>query len=222
MELKVVNQEGKSQGTVTLEAKFFEAKYKESLIHQVVVAQLANKRQGTHSALTRSEVRGGGCKPYRQKGTGRARQGSIVAPNHVGGGIVFAKKPRDYRQKINEKMRLRAFASAVSEKIRQSELTVVSKFDFEEAKTKKLAECLKKLKAVGKTLIVLSREEKDVKCYNEVLLSSRNIPNVTVCDVELLNVYDLVAHKNVIITKSAITSLDERAQDWDFFELIKE
>lgn len=222
MELKVVNQEGKSQGSVNLAAKFFEAKYKESLVHQVVVAQLANKRQGTHSALTRSEVRGGGCKPYRQKGTGRARQGSIVAPNHVGGGIVFAKKPRDYRQKINEKMKARAFASAVAEKIRQQEITVISKLEFAQPKTKQLADTLKKLKLTGRTLIVLSREEQDLKWYNQVLLSSRNMPNVTVCDVDLLNVYDVVANKNIVITKTAITKLDENTQKWDSVGLIKE
>lgn len=222
MELKVLNQEGKSQGSVNLESKFFNAKYKESLVHQVVVAQLANRRQGTHSALTRSEVRGGGCKPYRQKGTGRARQGSIVAPNHVGGGIVFAKKPRDYRQKINEKMRYRAFASAMSEKIRQQELTIVAKLEFEAPSTKKLADTLKKLKLTGKTLIVLSREDSDLKWYEQVLLSSRNIPNVEVCDVDLLSVYDVVANKNVVITKTAIKRLDEEAIRLDFSHLIKE
>ena len=124
MKLNVLNMAGKAAGTIEVSDAIFGAEYKEALIHQVVVAQLANKRQGTHAALTRSEVRGGGAKIYRQKGTGRARHSSIVAPIYVGGGVVFAKKPRDFSQKINKNMKAAAFYSALSEKIRQNELTV--------------------------------------------------------------------------------------------------
>ena len=120
MKLKVMNMAGKSAGTIEVSDAVFGCEYNEALIHQVVVAQLANKRQGTMSALTRSEVRGGGAKPYRQKGTGRARQGSIVSPQFTGGGVVFAKKPRDFSQKINKNMKKAAFYSALSEKIRQA------------------------------------------------------------------------------------------------------
>ena len=218
----MLNMAGAEVGEITLNDEIFGIEPNEFAVQTVIKNYLANQRQGTQSAKTRSEVRGGGCKPYRQKGTGRARQGSIVAPNHVGGGIVFAKKPRDYRQKINEKMRYRAFASAMSEKIRQQELTVVAKFEFEKPSTKKLADTLKKLKLTGRTLIVLSREDSDLKWYEQVLLSSRNIPNVEVCDVDLLSVYDVVANKNVVMTKTAIKRLDEEAVRLDFSNLIKE
>lgn len=143
MKLNVLNMAGKKAGTVEISDSIFARDYNEALIHQVVVAQLANKRQGTMSALTRTEVRGGGCKPYRQKGTGRARQGSIVAPQYVGGGVVFAKKPRDFSQKINKSMKTAAFYSALSEKIRQNEVVVLDKFALAEAKPNSLRERLK-------------------------------------------------------------------------------
>ena len=184
----------------------FGCEYNEALIHQVVVAQLANKRQGTMSALTRSEVRGGGAKPYRQKGTGRARQGSLVAPQHTGGGVVFAKKPRDFSQKINKTMKKAAFYSALSEKIRQEQVVVLDKFALAEPKTKLVAEAVDALKLAGKTLFVVDE-------YDEsAVRASRNIPTVSLEEVRLLNVYDIVATRNVVITKSAIKKIEEAAE----------
>ena len=173
MKLKVLNMTGKSAGTIEVSDSVFGCEYNEALIHQVVVAQLANKRQGTMSALTRSEVRGGGIKPYRQKGTGRARQGSIVAPHYVGGGVVFAKKPRDFSQKINKSMKKAAFYSALSQKIRQEQVVVIDKFALAEPKTKLVAEAVEALKLDGKTLFVVEE-------YDEAAVrASRNIPTVS-------------------------------------------
>lgn len=165
MKLNVLNMAGKKAGTVEISDSIFARDYNEALIHQVVVAQLANKRQGTMSALTRTEVRGGGCKPYRQKGTGRARQGSIVAPQYVGGGVVFAKKPRDFSQKINKSMKTAAFYSALSEKIRQNEVVVLDKFALAEAKTKLVAGAVKALSLNGKVMFVLDE-------YDQVALKA--------------------------------------------------
>lgn len=206
MKLKVVNMAGKAAGTIEVSDAVFGLEYNEALIHQVVVAQLANKRQGTMSALTRSEVRGGGAKPYRQKGTGRARQGSLVAPQHTGGGVVFAKKPRDFSQKINKNMKKAAFYSALSEKIRQEQVVVLDKFALAEPKTKLVAETVDALKLAGKTLFVVDE-------YDEsAVRASRNIPTVSLEEVRLLNVYDIVASRNVVITKSAIKKIEEAAE----------
>lgn len=206
MKLNVLNMSGKKTGTIEVSDSIFAREYNEALIHQVVVAQLANKRQGTMSALTRTEVRGGGCKPYRQKGTGRARQGSIVAPQFVGGGVVFAKKPRDFSQKINKNMKTAAFYSALSEKLRQNEVVVLDKFALAEAKTKLVANTVKALKLEGKSLFVLDE-------YDQVALkASNNIPTVNVCEVRTLNVYDMVATKNVVITVDALKKIEEAAQ----------
>ena len=151
------------------------------------------------------EVRGGGAKPYRQKGTGRARQGSIVAPHYVGGGVVFAKKPRDFSQKVNKSMRKAAFYSALSEKIRQEQVVVLDKFALAEPKTKLVAEAVEALKLNGKTLFVVE--------YDEMALrASKNIPTVSLEEVRLLNVYDIVATRNLVITKGAIKKLEEAAQ----------
>jgi len=143
MKQNVFNMAGKKIGSVEVNDSVFACEYNEALIHQVVVAQLANKRQGTMCNLTRTEVRGGGAKPYRQKGTGRARQGSIVAPQYVGGGVVFAKKPRDFSQKINKRMNKTALYSALSEKLRQNELVLIDKFELPEVKTKHVAAAAK-------------------------------------------------------------------------------
>lgn len=206
MKLKVLNMSGKSAGTIEVSDSVFACEYNEALIHQVVTAQLANKRQGTMSALTRTEVRGGGCKPYRQKGTGRARQGSIVAPQFVGGGVVFAKKPRDFSQKINKNMKKAAFYSALSEKIRQNEVVVLDKFALAEAKTKLVANAVDALALKGSVMFVLNE-------YDELALrASKNIPAVAVSEVRTLNVYDIVATKNVIITKDAIKKIEEAAK----------
>ena len=206
MELEIKNIEGIKQGSVQLDDAVFAREYNEALIHQVVVAQLANKRQGTHAALTRTEVRGGGCKPYRQKDTGRARQGSIVAPQFVGGGVVFAKKPRDFSQKINKAMRRAAFYSAFSEKIRQNEVTVLDKCELAEAKTKAVAGAVKALGITGKAMFVLGAYDP------KVVLAARNIPDVTVCEARTLNVYDIVANKNLVVTVEALKQIEEAAK----------
>ena len=206
MKFDVYNINGKKVKSVELNDSVFDCEYNEPLIHQVVVAQLANKRQGTHAALTRTEVRGGGCKPYRQKGTGRARQGSIVAPQFVGGGVVFAKKPRDFSQKINKNMKRAALYSALSQKFRQGEVKLVDKFELAEAKTKLVAGAIKALAIDGKALIVLGE-------YDPTLLrASNNIPTVGVCESRQLNVYDIVATKNLILTLDAVRELEEDAQ----------
>ena len=206
MKLNVVDLTGKKVGNVEVSDSVFACEYNEALVHQVVVAQLANKRQGTMSNLTRTEVRGGGAKPYRQKGTGRARQGSIVAPQYVGGGVVFAKKPRDFSQKINKNMKKAAFCSALSEKLRQNEVVVLDKFTLAEAKTKLVANAVDALALKGKVMFVLGE-------YNaDALLASRNIPTVGVCEARTLNVYDIVATKNIVITVDAIKQIEEAAQ----------
>lgn len=206
MKLDVLDIAGKKVGNVEVSDSVFACEYNEALVHQVVVSQLANKRQGTMSALTRTEVRGGGCKPYRQKGTGRARQGSIVAPQFVGGGVVFAKKPRDFSQKINKSMKKAAFCSALSEKLRQNEVVVLDKFALAEAKTKHVANAVDALALKGKVMFVLGGYDQDA------LRASKNIPNVGVCEARTLNVYDVVATKNIVITVDAIKQIEEAAQ----------
>ncbi len=203
MQVKVFNTEAKEVGEINLKDEVFACDYNEALIHQVVVAQMANARQGTKSTLTRSEVRGGGIKPYRQKGTGRARQGSTRAPQHVGGGVVFAKKPRDFSQKISKTMRQSAFLSAISEKIRQSEVTVLDKLALKEAKTKLFQNVIDALKLKGKTIFVTDG-------YEETLIRAiKNIPDAKVEEVRTLSVYDIVANRNLVMTKSAIEKIEE-------------
>ena len=194
---------GQKVGSVEVSESVFAGDYNEALVHQVVVAQLANKRQGTMSALTRTEVRGGGCKPYRQKGTGRARQGSIVSPQYVGGGVVFAKKPRDFSQKINKTMKKAAFLSAISEKIRQNEVVVLDKLALSEVKTKHVAKTVEALGVKGKVMFVLGEYDADV------LLAARNIPTVSVSEARTLSVYDIVATKNLVLTVDAIKKIEE-------------
>jgi large subunit ribosomal protein L4 len=203
MKLNVLNMAGKKAGTVEVDSSLFGCEYNEALIHQVVVAQLANKRQGTMSNLTRTEVRGGGAKPYRQKGTGHARQGSIVAPNYVGGGIVFAKKPRSFAQKINKNMKTAAFFSALSEKIRQNEVVILDKFALDEVKTRRVAETVKALALNGRTLFVLGEYEPDA------VKASANIPDVNVQEARLLSVYEVVSTKNLVITIDALKKFEE-------------
>ncbi len=206
MKLKVLNMAGKSAGTIEISDSVFGLEYNEALVHQVVVARLANNRQGTMSALTRREVRGGGIKPYRQKGTGHARQGSITAPNHVGGGIVFAKKPRDFSQKINKNMKKNALYSALSEKIRQEEIVIIDKFELAEPKTKLVASAIDALKLNGTVMFVTAD-------YDALALrASKNMPEVGLTESRQLSVYDVVATKNIVITKDAIKKLEEAAQ----------
>ena len=203
MELKVLNTAGKQVGTVELNDAVFAVEYNEALIHQVVVAQLANKRQGTKSALTRTEVRGGGVKPYRQKGTGRARQGSIRSPQFVKGGVVFAPKPRDFRQKLNKFSKRQALLSALSQKIRQDEFIVVDEFKVKEAKTKEVANILKALELNKKTLLVVAEDNKDL------LRASRNIADLQGINADLINVYDVVRSNKCVVTKAAAEKIEE-------------
>ncbi len=203
MEMKVVNSSGKKVGTIELNAAVFEQEYNESLIHQVVVAQLANKRQGTKSTLTRAEVRGGGIKPWRQKGTGRARQGSIRAPQWIKGGVVFAPKPRDFSQKINQKMKVAALKSALSQKVRDNEITIINEIKAENGKTKEIATILKNLKMEKRVLLVVGERDE------LVIRACRNIENVTLINASLINVYDVVANANCIMTKDAVNKIEE-------------
>lgn len=203
IEVNVLNTKGKKVGKIELNPEVFGRDYNEALIHQVVVAQLANKRQGTKSALTRTEVRGGGIKPYRQKGTGRARQGSIRAPHYTGGGVVFAPKPRDFSKKINKNMKKNALLSALSEKVRAEEFIVVDNFSVKDGKTKEVAEIMKALALDKRALIILAED-------NELVLrASNNIQKVKVENVDLLNVYDLVAAKYCLITVDAVKKIEE-------------
>lgn len=203
MQLKVYNTEGKEAGTIKVNKEVFGAEYNSALIHQVVVAQLANKRQGTKSTLTRSEVRGGGAKPYRQKGTGRARQGTIRAPQWKNGGVVFAPKPRDFSKKLNKKMKIGAMRSALSQKVKDKELIVLDDIKLKEAKTKLMAAVLRNLETKGKTLLVLAGENETI--YR----AARNIEGVTITEANLLNVYELVRNSKCIITKEAVKRLEE-------------
>lgn len=203
MELNVYNTDGKKTGVITVSDEIFNAEYKEALIHQIVVAQLANKRQGTKSALTRAEVRGGGAKPYRQKGTGRARQGSIRSPQCRKGGVVFAPKPRDFSKKINRKMKTAALKSALSQKVRQDEFIVIEDFALPEAKTKFMAAILKNFELKGKTLLILPDNNQTI------IRAARNIEGVSITQSDLINVYDLVRNGKCIITKEAVRKLEE-------------
>lgn len=203
MELKVYNTDGKKTGTIKVSDDIFNAEYKKALIHQVVVAHLANKRQGTKSTLTRSEVRGGGAKPYRQKGTGRARQGTTRAPQWAKGGVVFAPKPRDFSQKLNKKMKAAALKSALSQKVRQEEFIVVDDIKLSEAKTKLMAAILKNFDLNSKTLLVLQDQNETI--YR----AARNLEGVSITQSHLLNVYDLVRSGKCIITKEAVKKLEE-------------
>lgn len=203
IEIKVVNTEAKEVGKIEVPESVFGQEYNEPLIHQVVVAQLANKRQGTKSALTRTEVRGGGIKPWRQKGTGRARQGSIRAPQWIKGGVVFAPKPRDFEKKINKKMKAAAMRSALSQKLRDGEFVVVDKFEIAEPKTKLVAGIMKNLGADKKSLLVLNGD------YADVLRAGRNVENLDITEAALVNVYELVRADKCIITQDAVKTLTE-------------
>ena len=203
LETNIINTEGKVVKTIELNEKLFAADYNEALIHQVVVAQLANKRQGTKSTLTRTEVRGGGIKPWRQKGTGRARQGSIRAPQWYHGGVVFAPKPRDFSKKINKQMRVGALCSALSKKLADGELLIVDNFNIEEPKTKLVATALNNI-GIEKTALLVVNGHND-----DLLRASRNIQTVTLTDVALLNVYELVRANKCVFTLDAVNALME-------------
>ena len=196
------NQEGKQVGDIQLNDNVFGVEVNTDAMHQVVVALLANKRQGTQSAKTRAEVRGGGIKPWRQKGTGRARQGSIRAPQWIKGGIVFAPKPRDYRVSVPKSMRKVAMKSALTSKVQDGQMVVLETLGFEAPKTKNMVEVLKAFEA-KKTLIVTGES-------NEVLYkSARNIADVQIMPVNNINVYDLLNCKTLMITKEAVNKIEE-------------
>ena len=196
------NQEGKNVGEFQLNENVFGVEVNTDAMHQVVVALLANKRQGTQSAKTRAEVRGGGIKPWRQKGTGRARQGSIRAPQWIKGGVVFAPKPRCYRMSIPKTMRRVAMKSALTSKVNDNNLLVLESFELEAPKTKTVVAMLKAMET-KKTLIVTAESNENV--YK----SARNIEGVAVLPVNNINVYDILKYENLVITKDAVSKIEE-------------
>ena len=200
--VSVYNIEGKEVGAIDLNDAVFGVEVNEHLVHMAVVNQLANNRQGTQSAKTRSEVSGGGRKPWRQKGTGHARQGSTRAPQWTGGGIVFAPKPRDYSFKMNKKEKRAALCSALSSKVAESQIIVLDEFKLDEIKTKKFVEVMNNLKA-SKALVVLEGENKNV------VLSGRNIPTVKVTATNEINTYDVLKYETLVVTKAAVEKLEE-------------
>ncbi|MEG1804778.1 MAG: 50S ribosomal protein L4 [Clostridia bacterium] len=201
--IKIYNMNAEAVGNIDLSEEVFGQPLNESLIHQVVVAQAANKRQGTKCTLTRSEVRGGGIKPWRQKGTGRARQGSIRSPQWVGGGVVFAPKPRDFSKGLNVKARRNALRSALSAKVADNEVFVLDKLVLAEAKTKLMADVLKNFKFDKSVLIILP--EKD-----EMLLrAGGNIQKLSITYAELLNVTEVVKNINIVTTTDGIKKIEE-------------
>ena len=201
--IKVFDMAAKEVGSMELLDSVFAAEVNEAVLHMAVVNYLANQRQGTQSALTRSEVAGGGRKPWRQKGTGHARQGSTRAPQWTHGGVVFAPKPRDYRFAMNKKAKVVAFRSAFSAKVKESELIVVDDIKVSEIKTKPVAEMLKAFGAQGKTLILLSENDKNF------VISARNIAGVKVAFVGAMNVYDILDCTKVIASKAAVEKIQE-------------
>ena len=202
MQTKVLNLEGKEVGKVTLNEKVFGAEYNEDLIHQAVVTYLTNQRQGTKSTLTRSEVAGGGRKPWRQKGTGRARQGSIRAPQWVHGGVVFAPKPRDFEKKMNAQMRRGAFISALSAMMKEKAIIVVDDMNIE-AKTKIAVKVLEALGANRRVTVVTDGvNENAVRAF-------ANLEGKAVTTADILNTYDLVVSDYVVMTKDAIKKIEE-------------
>ena len=200
--VSVYNIEGKEVGSIELNDAVFGVEINEHLVHMAVVNQLANNRQGTQSAKTRSEVSGGGRKPWRQKGTGHARQGSTRAPQWTGGGIVFAPKPRDYSFKMYKKEKKLALLSALTSKVADNKIVVLDEFKLDDIKTKKFAEVMNNLK-VSKALVVLEGENKNV------VLSGRNIPTVKVSATNEINTYDVLKYDTLVVTKAAVEKLQE-------------
>lgn len=199
----LLNVAGERVGEIELKDEIFGIEPNVAVLHQVVKAQLANKRQGTQSAKTRSEVSGGGRKPWRQKGTGRARQGSIRAPQWIKGGVVFAPKPRDYRQAVPKKVKRLAMKSALSSKVLDKEMIVLDQLVLDVPKTKEMVSILSNINAGGKALIVLSEKNEIVE------KSTRNIPNVQTLLVNTLNVYDILKYDKLILTKDAVSLIEE-------------
>ena len=200
--VSVYNMEGKEVGTMDLNDAVFGVEVNEHLEHMAVVAQLANKRQGTQKAKTRSEVSGGGRKPWRQKGTGHARQGSTRAPQWTGGGVVFAPTPRDYTIRLNKKEKRLALKSALTSRVQEKKLIVVDELKFDEIKTKNFKNVLDNLKTT-KALVVLNDNDKNV------VMSARNIPDVKTALTNTINVFDILKYSTVIVTKDAVATIEE-------------
>jgi large subunit ribosomal protein L4 len=201
--LDVLNVSGEKIGDIDLNPGIFGIEVNEYVLHDVVKNYLANQRQGTQSAKTRSEVRGGGKKPFRQKGTGRARQGTIRAPHYVGGGVAFAPKPRDYSYKLPKRVKRLALFSALSAKVAAGEVIVLDDLAMDAPKTKDMVKILSNIKAEKKSLIVLPEVNENV------VRSSNNIPGVDTTFVGSLNVYDILNHNNFVITKKALETIEE-------------
>ena len=201
--VSVYNMEGSEVSKMDLNDNVFAVEVNEHLMHMAVTLQLANKRQGTQKAKTRSEVSGGGRKPWRQKGTGHARQGSIRAPQWTGGGMVFAPVPRDYSFKMNKKEKAGAIKSALTSRVNENKFVVLDSLKFDEIKTKKMVNVLDALK-VNKALVVLDGEDND-----NVALSAKNIAGVRTVAVNAINVYDILKYETVIITKNAVSKIEE-------------
>ncbi len=200
--VSVFNMEGKEVGNLDLNDAVFGVEVNEHLVHMAVVQQLANNRQGTQKAKTRSEVRGGGRKPWRQKGTGHARQGSTRSPQWTGGGVVFAPVPRDYSFKLNKKEKRAALKSALSSRVQDGKLIVVDELKLDEIKTKQFAKIMSNLK-VEKALVVLSEKDENV------VMSARNLPAVKTALTNTINVYDILKYNTVVLTKDAVKSIEE-------------
>ena len=200
--VSVYNMEGNEVGTLELNDAVFGVEVNEHLVHLAVVAQLANKRQGTQKAKTRSEVSGGGRKPWRQKGTGHARQGSTRSPQWKGGGVVFAPTPRDYTIRLNKKEKRAALRSALTSRVQDNKFIVVDEFKFDEIKTKKFQNVMDNLK-VSKALVVLGDNDQNT------VLSARNIAGVKTAQAGTINVYDILKYNTVVATKAAVASIEE-------------
>ena len=202
-QVKLFNMKAEEVGKMNLPDAIFGAEYNESIIHQAIVTRLANDRQGTKSTLTRSEVRGGGAKPWRQKGTGRARQGSIRSPQWVKGGVVFAPKSRDFSKKLNNKAKTVAFLSALSQKIRDKEVIFIDDIKVENAKTKEMSAFIKAFDLKKSVLLVMDNDDVNV------IRASANIAELTTINVNLLNTYEIVKNANIVISKKAIEQIKE-------------
>jgi len=201
--LSVHNIKGENVGEVSLKDNIFSAKINKYLVHQAVKRYLANRRRGTASTKNRSAVRGGGAKPWKQKGTGRARAGTIRSPIWVGGGIVFGPSPRDYSFSLPKKMKIAALKSVLSDKLGNKEIIIVDELSLKENKTSKMVEILKNLQAFKKPLIIIEKED------NGIVQAARNIKGTQVLPVSKINTYDLINHEKIIITKKALKQIEE-------------
>lgn len=201
--IKVLKMDGTEAGTMELSEKVFGAEYKESLIHQAIVTRLANERQGTKSTLTRTEVRGGGRKPWRQKGTGNARQGSIRAPQWIKGGVVFAPKSRDFSKDMNKKAKVAALLSALSKKFADGEIIVLDELSVKDGKTKEMVAVKKALNLDKTAVIVMDNNDE------KVILAARNIEKLSTLPVAQISTYEVVANSKVVLTKGAVKKLEE-------------